>query len=164
WEYACRAGTDTPFYCPEEKLAEHEVFDPDQTRTQYEKVASLKPNPWGLHDMLGNVMEWCLDQYDPAAYASGKPIVPATKLYPRVARGGSWYDPPENCRCAARTGSSPEWEMQDPGLPKSAWWLTDASWLGFRIVRPLKIPEAGEMFDLWNSGDIPANPTHPDFQ
>ena len=42
--------------------------------------------------------------------------------------------------------------MQDPQLPKSIWYLTDAQWLGFRLVRPLKVPSAEEMYQYWNSG------------
>lgn len=160
WEYACRAGTTGPYSCPTDQLADFAVMDPQQTRTGYEKVGTKKPNPWGLYDMHGNVMEWCLDQFDPKGYPDTKgktvenPLAIPTTLYPRVARGGSWYDPPEELRSARRIPSDESWKVQDPQLPKSIWYHTDAQWLGFRIVRPLEVPEADQMHLLWNLGTV----------
>jgi len=159
WEYACRVGTTGPYSCPADKLDEYAVMDPDQVRVGYEKVGTKKPNPWGLYDMHGNVMEWVLDQYAADTYEkqaanalTANPLVIPTQLYPRVARGGSWYDPPEELRSARRIFSDPSWKTQDPQLPKSIWYHTDAQWLGFRIVRPLKVPEAKRMNLIWNLG------------
>lgn len=158
WEYACRAGTTGPYSCPVDQLEDFAVLDPNQVRNGYEKVGTKKPNPWGLYDMHGNVMEWCLDQYLPNGYAGreGKttdnPLAIPTTLYPRVARGGSWYDPAEELRSARRIPSDENWKVLDPQLPKSIWYHTDAHWLGFRIVRPLDIPEAEQMELLWNLG------------
>jgi formylglycine-generating enzyme required for sulfatase activity len=120
-------------------------------------VGTKKPNPWGLYDMHGNVMEWTLDQYIADAYSkrtgvTENPLEMPTTLYPRVARGGSWYDPPEYLRSAARSPSDENWKVQDPQLPKSIWYHTDAHWLGFRVVRPLKVPEDQVMHDIWNMG------------
>lgn len=160
WEYACRAGTTGPYSCPTDQLADYAVMDPDQVRVGYEKVGTKKPNPWGLYDMHGNVMEWVLDQYRADSYAglAGKttenPLVIPTTLYPRVARGGSWYDPPEELRSARRIASNESWKVQDPQLPKSIWYHTDAQWLGFRLVRPLEIPDADKMNLLWNLGTV----------
>jgi hypothetical protein len=67
-------------------------------------------------------------------------------------RGGSWDDTPDKLRSAARRGSDRSWKQQDPQLPKSIWYHTDAQFLGFRIVRPLKVPSAQEMQACWNSG------------
>ena len=53
---------------------------------------------------------------------------------------------------AARRGSDKSWKQQDPQLPKSIWYLTDAQFLGFRIVRPLTVPSKEDMFRFWNSG------------
>ena len=160
WEYACRAGTAGAFHCDEADLADYAVFDPDQTRNGYDKVGTKKPNPWGLYDMHGNVMEWVIDQYNEKLYSNRKdtiangPIEWPRQLYPRVARGGSWYDPPEELRSARRIFSDESWKVQDPQLPKSIWYHTDAQWLGFRIVRPLTIPSAEEMEKFWNVGAL----------
>ena len=64
------------------------------------------------------------------------------------------YLTPEMCRSASRASSEPSWMGQDAQLPKSLWYLTDAHWLGFRLVRPLSIPTAEEMFQIWNSGNV----------
>jgi hypothetical protein len=67
-------------------------------------------------------------------------------------RGGNWSDGPELLRSAARRGSSPDWKMLDPQLPKSVWYHTSAPWIGFRIVRPAEVPSAEELYRLWNNG------------
>ncbi|MCB1063217.1 MAG: SUMF1/EgtB/PvdO family nonheme iron enzyme [Verrucomicrobiae bacterium] len=159
WEYAARAGTTTAYHFGDDpaQLGEYGVFDPSQTRTGYEKIGTKKPNPWGLYDMHGNVLEWCLDQYDEKAYegrtgVTENPFVRPTTRYPRVARGGSWYDTADYVRVAARTASNADWKQQDPQLPKSIWYLTDATWLGFRLVRPLEVPEAETIHDIWSQG------------
>ncbi|MEM6916124.1 MAG: SUMF1/EgtB/PvdO family nonheme iron enzyme [Verrucomicrobiota bacterium] len=162
WEYACRAGTTGPFSVPEAELADYAVMDPEQIRVGYEKVGTKKPNPFGLYDMHGNVMEWVLDMYVEDAYGqrsgvSTSPLEIPTALYPRVARGGSWYDPPEELRSARRIFSDENWKVQDPQLPKSIWYHTDAHWLGFRIVRPLNVPEADKMELMWNLGRLGAD-------
>ena len=136
------------------RLAEHACFQAEK----YDKVGSKKPNHWGLHDMHGNVAEWTLDQYHPDAYTrlKGNPgpgaWVRSTQPYPHVVRGGSWNDAPAQLRSAARLGSSPDWKKDDPGLPKSVWYLTNAPWVGFRLVRPREIPSAEEMDRTWNNG------------
>ena len=108
--------------------------------------------------MHGNVVEWTLDQYDPDAYKQfvgqivDEPWIKATKPYPHSVRGGSWDDAPEALRSAARRASDKSWKMQDPQLPKSIWYHTDAQFLGFRIIRPLKVPSAEELSKYWTSG------------
>lgn len=157
WEYACRAGTTTPFSFggDAEKIDDYAWYA-DNSDDQYQKVGKKKPNPWGLHDMHGNVCEWVLDQYReayPAPDESVKgplvsPLVVATELYPRVVRGGSWEDDPAECRSAARRGSEEDWKFQDPQIPQSVWYHTDALFVGFRVVRPLRVPSEKERNEL----------------
>jgi hypothetical protein len=61
-----------------------------------------------------------------------------------VVRGGSWDDDADACRSATRRGSTKDWKMQDPQIPQSIWYLTDATFVGFRVVRPLRVPNAEE--------------------
>ncbi|MEH6408034.1 MAG: formylglycine-generating enzyme family protein, partial [Leeuwenhoekiella sp.] len=72
--------------------------------------------------------------------------------YPRVVRGGSYYDYKEDLRSAARMGSNENWKMRDPQFPKSKWWNTDAPFVGFRIVRPKNPPEAKNYNTYWEPG------------
>ncbi|MGB9688302.1 formylglycine-generating enzyme family protein [Thermogutta sp.] len=151
WEYACRAGTTTAYsFGDDPKDLDDYAWYFDNSDDKYHKVGEKKPNPWGLYDMHGNVAEWVLDQYVPDAYKkfAGKtvknPIVPVTKEFPVVVRGGSWMDDPELLRSAARRASHPDWKMQDPQIPQSIWYLTDAPFVGFRVVRPLRLPTEEE--------------------
>jgi formylglycine-generating enzyme required for sulfatase activity len=158
WEYACRAGTTTAYHFGDDasKLGEYAWFEKN-SGFQYQIVGKKKPNPWGLYDMHGNVSEWCLDQYDAAYYkklagkTTASPLNIPTELYPRVARGGSWDDPPAKLRSAARRGSDEEWKQQDPQIPKSVWYHTDALFNGFRVIRPLNPPSAEDIEKYWPS-------------
>jgi formylglycine-generating enzyme required for sulfatase activity len=153
WEYACRAGTTTAYFFGDDpkKLKEYAVYF-ENSNDKYDKIGTKKPNPWGLYDMHGNVCEWVLDQYAQDTYkkaAAGgavvkNPYVIPTKEYPRAARGGSWQDDPELLRSAARRGSNKDWKKQDPQIPQSIWWLTDAQFVGIRLVRPLRVPTEAE--------------------
>jgi formylglycine-generating enzyme required for sulfatase activity len=157
WEYAARAGTTTAYFWGDDPATAGDYcWFADNSEGKYQKVGRKKPNPWGLHDILGNVIEWTLDQYSPTAYAGGdakNPWVKATKPYPHVARGGAWDDDSaEKLRVAQRRFSDPEWKIQDPQFPKSVWYHTDAQFLGFRVVRPLETPVPQELQKYWNSG------------
>ncbi|MCS7304395.1 MAG: SUMF1/EgtB/PvdO family nonheme iron enzyme [Thermoguttaceae bacterium] len=153
WEYACRAGTTTAYSFGDdpEKLDEYAWYA-DNSNDKYQRVGKKKPNPWGLHDMHGNVAEWVLDRYDPKFYETlvgKKPVNPWNPPDPkqewgRVVRGGSWQDDADRLRSAARTASHKDWKMQDPQIPQSIWYLTDAPFVGFRVVRPLKLPSPEE--------------------
>ena len=154
WEYACRAGLASG-EGPLDDYAWYAANSPNEAfpKGTYHRTGMKKPNAWGLHDMLGNVMEWTLDQYAPyTAAAQDNPRVPSTTPYPHAVRGGSWNDPAPRVTCTARVASDPSWKKQDPQIPKSIWYLTDAQWLGFRLARPAKLPSPEEMYKAWNSG------------
>ncbi len=159
WEYACRAGTTTAYSFGDDpdELEDYGWFF-DNTDEAYEKVGKKKPNPWGLYDMHGNVAEWVLDQHDEAGYASLadqrlNPLAIPKTLYPRVVRGGGWDQFPEDCRSAARGASREEWKKQDPQVPKSIWYHTDAQHVGFRVVRPLVEPSEDEKATKWEKAE-----------
>ena len=167
WEYACRAGTDTKFYFGDDSgdLEEHAWFE-NNAGDERQAVGELKPNPWGLHDMYGNVSEWVLDQYSEEGYVQAKDIEEGqalslaqsynkpTKLFPRVIRGGSFLQDEELCNSFARFPSdSKQWRSSDPNYPKSPWWFTDepATGVGFRIVRQLQPATRDQKEAVWEA-------------
>jgi len=94
WEYACRAGTKTAYFFGDDpKQLDDYAWYAGNSSNKYHKVGTKKPNPWGLYDMLGNVSEWTLDQYDENYFSKVNDgdkdplLVPETK-YPRSVRGG----------------------------------------------------------------------------
>lgn len=161
WEYACRAGTTTAYSFGDDasELGDYAWYvENSEEKTQ--PVGKKKPNPWGLYDMHGNVMEWTLDGYSKDFYAESAKTSPAvepfnmpTKLYPHAVRGGSWEDDADRCRSAARVGSDKDWKIQDPQIPKSRWYHTDALFLGFRVVRPLVEDAAETKVKFKGTGD-----------
>ena len=173
WEYACRAGTTTKYYFgdDDEQLEEHAWFY--DVSDEYRHVCGeLKPNPWGLYDMYGNVSEWVLDAYNENGYEaiageSGdskaltveESFQKPTKVYPRVLRGGSFYSEVDLCNSTARIPSDAKlWKEEDPNYPKSPWWYTGEEGLGagMRLVRPYKTPTTkAEKLTFWDA-DMPA--------
>ena len=130
WEYACRAGTVTPFNTGSNittSLANYDgnyPYNNNSKGTYRERtttVGSFPANPWGLYDMHGNVWEWCWDWY--GGYASGAQTDPrgAVSGSYRVIRGGSWNSSGRNLRSAYRGRSTPSIRHYD---------------YGFRLVRP----------------------------
>lgn len=156
WEYACRAGTTTAYsFGDDPAMLDEYASYYENSEGGYQKIGTKKANPWGLYDMHGNVAEWTLDEYRPEYLVpegeiQQDPWVKPSKLYPHVVRGGSWDDDPEYLRSAARLPSNPNWKQRDPQIPKSNWWMTDASIVGFRIVRPLNKPSQEEIEAYFN--------------
>ncbi|MFT5200462.1 MAG: sulfatase modifying factor 1, partial [Planctomycetota bacterium] len=134
WEYACRAGTTTPFCYGSDLDSSKANFDGNNPygsgskgvyRETTLRVGSFKPNSWGLYDMHGNVYEWCSDWS--GNYPSGNavdPSGPESGEY-RVFRGGSWFTYGRDCRAADRDGNTPSFRY---------------SYLGFRLVRTAPTP------------------------
>jgi formylglycine-generating enzyme required for sulfatase activity len=110
WEYACRAGSATlyPFGDDPGTLGEHAWYAKN-SGSKTHRIGQKRPNAWGLHDMLGNVCEWCADWYEADYYASSPPADPmgATRAAYRVFRGGSWSGGPSVCRAGARSRFEP---------------------------------------------------------
>lgn len=139
WEYACRAGTTTAYgFGDDPAQLERHAWSKGNSEEKSHPVGTKEPNAFGLCDMHGNVAEWVLDRWFPDGHRPGEDpfaAAPSPKTA-HVVRGGSWADPPELLRSAARRGSTPAWQAQDPQMPKSVWHLTDAKFVGFRVVRP----------------------------
>ena len=159
WEYACRAGSTTAHYFGDDpSLLDQHSWHYGNSMEKYHLLGQKEPNPWGLYDMLGNVSEWTMDQYQEDAYAvmqstmaeEENPWIKPTRLHPRTVRGGSWDDDPELHRCSCRIESSRKWKERDPQLPKSYWWNTDSPFVGFRIVSPAVQPTQEEQDAFWS--------------
>jgi formylglycine-generating enzyme required for sulfatase activity len=113
WEYACRAGTSTPFYCGETLTTDLANYVGEHTyrsepkgvyRHATTEVGSFPPNAYGLYDMHGNVWEWCADAWhdDYSGAPSDSSIWLDRRSQLRVLRGGGWHEPPVLCSSAAR--------------------------------------------------------------
>lgn len=158
WEYACRAGSQSSYFFGDDinELSDYAWFK-DNSGNKYQKVGLKLPNNWGLYDMHGNVSEWTLDAYSSTTYLkslqnlSKNPYTKPLKLYPRVVRGGSWKNSHYRLRSASRQASSKQWKKQDPQIPRSKWWHTDAQFVGFRVVRPYLTPTIEEQNEYWNN-------------
>jgi len=143
WEYACKAGNTA-----EPKTLAEIGFFKDNSEGKFHHIKEKKPNAWGLYDMLGNLSEWTIDQYDPIYYQKimvKDPITIPGAKYPRTVRGGSYLDEASQLRCSNRIASDPKWNQRDPQVPKSRWWLTDGMFVGFRVVRPAQQPSKDEI-------------------
>jgi formylglycine-generating enzyme required for sulfatase activity len=113
WEYACRAGTQTPYNFGGGHLDDF-VWYLRNAGQQSHDVATKKPNRWGLYDMNGNVWQWCLDSDGPYAGDAVDPKNPGTSSHPQ--RGGSWNGDERNCRSAFRSGRPPGARYPDLGF------------------------------------------------
>lgn len=157
WEYAARGGTKTPYFFegnPRKFTSEgffKKIFGTDTTTiqsyvaykenslSQTMEPGSVKSNPFGLKNMLGNVSEFCSDYYSPKAYSGNKKIAVdpkgPKKGQEHVIRGGSFKSDAKDIRSAARDFTKTRaWLVTDPQMPKSVWWYSDCSDIGFRVV------------------------------
>ncbi|MDR3556713.1 MAG: SUMF1/EgtB/PvdO family nonheme iron enzyme [Syntrophobacteraceae bacterium] len=141
WEYAGRAGSETSRYwgedsikaCVHENVADYtaqkqlglkSIHQCDDGYATTAPVGSFRPNPFGLYDMLGNVLQWCEDVYSLDAYVqldkNNPENIDESRGQSRVIRGACWHDPPSAARCAMRRSGLPDTRNDD---------------IGFRIVR-----------------------------
>lgn len=127
WEFACRAGTRTPFYTGRANPiplgrdnAWRAAWHRHNARGRTQPVALREPNGWGLYDMLGNVWEWCWDWYAPYPRGVDPRITGPREGDERVIRGGGWYSTTRETRSASR-------KSRDPFAPWNS--------LGFRVAR-----------------------------
>jgi formylglycine-generating enzyme required for sulfatase activity len=110
WEHACRAGASTRFYWGDDESKRNDyVWSGANSGGGPHPVGQLKPNAWGLYDMLGNAYEYCQDwfvvkPYDPAQSVDPQGPEEGTE---RVLRSGSWGTDPMHPRCAFRGGGGP---------------------------------------------------------
>lgn len=119
WQNACKLGK-----VAEDRVAEFAWFDDNSDGTTH-KVASKSADAQGLHDLHGNLAEWCVE---PDGTGS--------------VLGGSYREASDELGCDAIEEDTPDWNLSDPQIPRSIWWLADAGWIGFRIVceGPEKLP------------------------
>jgi formylglycine-generating enzyme required for sulfatase activity len=156
WEYACRGGTETPYFFegnPRKLTSEgflRKILGPDTSHiasrvvyrenspSRTEEPSFVKPNPFGLKNMSGNVAEFCSDFYSAEFYKTD-----SARLDPRgplkgtehVIRGGSFKSDAKDVRSAARDFTKTKaWLVTDPQMPKSKWWYSDCIDVGFRVV------------------------------
>src|SRR5690606_5180370 len=160
WEYAARAGSETAYFFGDspDQLEEFAWFNKNSGEKTHQ-VGLKKPNPWGLHDIYGNVAVWTNDQYvDNNEQFAGKrsvnTFVEPTTLYPHAIRGGAFDSAPDELRSAARMASDPAWKQIDPQIPKSNWWMPEAPFIGIRLVRPASPPSKEEIEEYYNKMPI----------
>lgn len=156
WEYAARGGTKTPYFFPGSPrdfsdrgflrnilkpktagITSYVIYNKNgESRTH--SPSQVNPNPFGLKNMSGNVMEYTADRYDPKAYAkrSGVTRDPCvTEGEEWVVRGGFYASDAADLRSASRAHTQhDDWLRTDPQQPKSIWWYSDMKGIGFRVV------------------------------
>ena len=163
WEYAARAGTNRAYFFDGDPgqftrrrwlngilgiktspLTDFAWYREDAASKTH-PTEGTKANPWGLVNMLGNVREFCSDWYAPDAYAqaatAGETLDPRGPASGKehVVRGGSYRSDAADLRCAARDQTrTSDWLLTDPQIPKSFWWYSDCTDVGFRVVREVE--------------------------
>lgn len=108
---------------PHVPLAEHAWFA-DNSDDMTQEVGQKQPNEHGLHDMLGNLWEYCRDPWSPSEPERA------------VLRGGCWESATTEVTAESRLGFEEDWILNDPNVPPGVWWVPEGSQLGFRVLRP----------------------------
>ncbi len=156
WEYAARGGTETPYFfagnpkdfsdqgfmrkffdAKTDSISSYVIYSKN-SKNKTQEPSFVKPNPFGLVNMLGNVMEYCADKYDAEAYGkTGETVTDplVTEGTEWVVRGGNYASDAADLRSAARGSTNhDQWLKTDPQQPKSIWWYSDIRGIGFRVV------------------------------
>jgi formylglycine-generating enzyme required for sulfatase activity len=158
WEYAARGGTTGPYFFEGDPLNfekhglrgrigrndtavinSYAIYAAN-SRSRTGVPSSVRANPFGLKNMLGNVAEFCSDWYSESIYSVYQEGLMRDPAGPpggteRVVRGGSFRDEAGRLRVAARAYTETEaWLRTDPQMPKSRWWYSDCNYVGFRVV------------------------------
>ncbi|GCL58127.1 SUMF1/EgtB/PvdO family nonheme iron enzyme [Microcystis aeruginosa] len=124
WEYACRAGTTTRYYFGDDasQLGDYAWYSAN-SQSKTHPVGQKKPNAWGLYDMIGNVWEWCEDDWHDNYIGAPKdgsawPINNDNRSHLKCLRGGSWnsYKAPDYCRSAIRSRNLPSYDNYSRGF------------------------------------------------
>ncbi len=115
WELACGESAQAP-------LADYAWFGVNSEQMTHE-VGGKRPNEFGLHDVLGNLWEYCRDPFDPSDPERA------------VLRGGSWFEAASEVTRSSRLGFDSDWVLADPNVPPGVWWVPDGEHLGFRVLR-----------------------------
>lgn len=158
WEYACKAGTTTPYFFPGDpkkyeksglkaKLSKNDttiintyIIYSGNSPTKTQPPDMVRSNPFGLKNMSGNVAEFCSDWYQPDSFSQNSNEIIKDPKGPEsgtehVTRGGSFLDLAGSVRSATRNYTRQEqWLRTDPQMPKSIWWYSDCFNVGFRVV------------------------------
>lgn len=157
WEYVARGGTTTPYFFEgspkkfsddnwwnsivgtDTAIINSYVIYDKNSNGRTKDAGYVRPNPFGVKNTLGNVMEYCSDWYAPDAYAQTAATVSNPKGPEQgeehVVRGGHYASDAKDVRVAARDYTrSVDWLKTDPQSPKSIWWLSDCTKIGFRVV------------------------------
>jgi formylglycine-generating enzyme required for sulfatase activity len=131
WRLAALAGSKGAYsFGPDAEDIDEYAWTINTSPEKTQPLAQLKPNNYGLYDVEGNVMEWARDGDN------------------FVACGGSYINEPEDASAFSIAEQDWEWNMTDPQIPKSPWWLSDASWVGLRIICDDEtVGEAGDKGD-----------------
>ena len=158
WEYACRGGKTTAYsFGDDPAQAGDYAWCAANAGGKTHAVGEKKPNAFGLHDIHGNVWEYCLNPYTPKigegdpleAWSKHGPIAEydpvkgrscefcaaANRKHKAVLRGGSFKDQAPALRCANRQSPVPEWNERNPQRPPGPWWYTDGEMCGLRLAR-----------------------------
>lgn len=158
WEYACRGGTETPYFFSGDprkfertgvraRLARNDtsvintfVVYNENSPGKTQEPDYVSANPFGLKNMAGNVAEFCSDWYQPDAYGMENGSLAINPRGPasgeeHVIRGGYFKEPAGRMRSAARDHTRTDaWLRTDPQMPKSIWWYSDCFHVGLRVV------------------------------